>query len=100
MEHYTEHLDLAQQVFKRFQLPPFDHEKLSPPVLHEFGPQIVVVQEYCDGPAEVDTLSIVGFYIPHDGQCTVAVNHMDGLATLDNADVMFTNSTDPGQPKT
>lgn len=94
MENYEEHLDLAKELFKQAQLPNFDEKYLSPPVLHEFGPQVIVVQEYNSGPGEVDTLSIVGFYIPHDGQCTVAINHMDGLATLDNADLMFPTKED------
>lgn len=88
MDEYTEHLDLAKAIFEKAEME-FYEKFLSPPVLHDFGPQKVVVQEYNSGPGEVDTLSIVGFYVPHDGQCTVAVNHLDGLATLDNADLMF-----------
>lgn len=94
MENYTEHIDLAKALFEKFELPKFDEKYLSIPVIFEMGPQVVVVQEYNSGPAEVDTLAIVGFYIPHDGQCTIAINHMNGLASLDNADLMFPSKED------
>jgi hypothetical protein len=88
MQDYEEHIDLAAQVFERAGAP-FDPKYLSSPVLHEMGPQVIVVQEYCSGPGEIETLAVVGFYVPHDGQCTVVVNHLDGMQALDNADLMF-----------
>jgi hypothetical protein len=88
VKDYEEHIDLAEAVFERAGAP-FDRQYLGPPVLHDMDTQVVVVQTYCSGPAEIETLAIVGFYIPHDGQCTVVVNHMDGMQALDNADLMF-----------
>lgn len=88
MREYDEHISLAEAKFKQWGLE-FDPKNLTPPVLHDLDPQVVVVQAYVAGPAEVDVIPIIGLYIPHDGQCTVVVNHMDGAEMLDNADLMF-----------
>lgn len=54
-----------------------------------YGPQVIISMFLDLGPREVDTLAIVGFALPHDGNLTVVVNHVDGLSTSDNAEEMF-----------
>lgn len=57
---------------------------------NEHGPMVTVLLTLeMPSQREVDHLVVVGFAIPHDGQLTVAVNHMDGLAINDNAEEMF-----------
>lgn len=41
------------------------------------------------GPGEADTFGIAAFAVPHDGQLTVCINHIDGIKVIDNAEEMF-----------
>ncbi len=66
------------------------HGVWGTPTIIEHGPMVTIVLTLeMPGGGEADCLMVVGFAIPHDGQLTVAVNHMDGLAVHDNAEEMF-----------
>lgn len=90
LEDYTEHRELVMNRLngKRNYGEPIliKEEDFHFIHMHREGPQVCVMESLDLGPREVDTFMVVGFYIPHDGQCTVAINHMDQLITVDNAD--------------
>lgn len=95
---YHAHRDLVRQLIDgkdNYGTPiKYDEAHYTPKELIDCGHTMIAVEEYCAGDREVDSLAIVGFYT-HDGNVTVAVNHTDGLQTLDDADLMFpTNKED------
>lgn len=91
-ESYTEHLDTARDWLKGqgvggpIGFAPHEATLVS---VVEHGPQVVVTHALTLSGAEQDHIVVVGFYIPHDGNCTTVINHMDGCITVDNADVLF-----------
>lgn len=93
LDEYTEHLEMAWDALvgqdNYGETITRDDHKVHHHGAYEIGPQVIVVDSLELGGREVDTIVIIGFYIPHDGQCTVAINHMDGIKTIDNADLMF-----------
>lgn len=61
-------------------------------VIHQ-GPFVMVpfTIEFEAGLREMDSVVGTAFYEPHDGNLTVAINHMDYLTVIDNAAEMFTD---------
>lgn len=91
------HVDMVAKIFEDSDHT-FQPDCLGEPIVICNGPQTIVYQSYIVGPGEADTFSIVAFYIPHDGNCTVVINHIDGAVLVDNADLEFPPQKEEPQP--